>query len=98
MNTLYNLSGFFRSLGTDVSLSDACAFQLRVLSRESLVRLRDCALDFVRIIELAIGEKDDASEPCGDCGAIGTHHCPAWCDVPDCDTSSAISSCHQRTR
>lgn len=62
MNTLYNLSGFFRSLGTDASLADACAFQMRVLSRENLVRLRDCALDLVRIIELAIGAKDDADE------------------------------------
>ena len=98
MNTLYNLSGFFKSLGTDASLSDTCAFQLRVLERRSLVTLRDCALDFVRIIELAIGAKDDESEPCGDCGAVGVHHCPAWCDVPGCDTESAISSCHQRTR
>lgn len=98
MNTLYNLSGFFRSLGTDASIADTCAFQLLVLSRESLVRLRDCALDFVRIIELAISAKDDASEPCGDCGAIGVHHCPAWCDVPNCDTESLISSCNQRTR
>ena len=37
------------------------------------------------------------AEPCGDCGAIGTHHCPAWCDVPNCDTTGSVSSCHQRT-
>lgn len=98
MNTLYNLSGFFRSLGTDASLADTCAFQLRVLERVSLVCLRDCALDFVRIVELAIQAKDGDEPLCGDCGASGVHHCPAWCDVPNCDTSSAISSCNQRTR
>lgn len=42
---------------------------------------------------VAIGEREE----CGDCGAIGTHHCPAWCDVPHCNTEGKVSSCHQRT-
>ena len=97
---LYILSCFFRDLAVagDISMSESCAAKLKAFERSALVQLRDAALDLVRIVELAIGAKDDAVEPCGDCGAIGTHHCPAWCDVPDCDTESAVSSCHQRTR
>jgi hypothetical protein len=40
---------------------------------------------------------ESTKEPCGDCGLTGTHHCDAWCDVPNCDTSGAVSSCHQAT-
>lgn len=98
---LYALGCFFRSLAygdSALSVSDQLAARLKGMERRSLVSLRDHALDFVRVIELAIGAIDDASEPCGDCGAVGPHHCPAWCDVPGCDTEAAISSCHQRTR
>lgn len=29
-------------------------------------------------------------ENCVDCGAVGSHHCPAWCDDPGCEVCDEL--------
>ncbi len=84
---IYILSCFFRDLA-DLDphvASPRLDSKLRSLDRIALAKLRDCALDLARVVELAIGVIDESSEPCGDCGQKGEHHCPAWCDNTSCE-------------
>ncbi len=58
---IYTLSCFFRDLmvGSDASMAETLRLKLAALPVKSLILLRDHALDFVRVIELAIANKMD---------------------------------------
>lgn len=59
LSVLYNLFCFFRDLppSSDKSMSDVCALKLSRMHRFTLTKLRDDALEFVRVLEAALQEK-----------------------------------------
>lgn len=56
------------------------------MSRERLIQIRDTALELAKMVEHELQARlEQDGEECGDCGARGDHHCPAWCDTINCE-------------
>lgn len=96
---LYVLSCFFRDLPVagDVSMSEMCARKLKALTRPALVTLRDAALDLVRIVDLAIGAKDEIAERVERFERRGftfDPQGPRLAECPYCDTLTQYASDH----
>lgn len=92
--SLYLLRTFFQTgrnhhggyMGEHEDMVNATERNLSLHTDDELIALRESARLFGEYCDKELHARiaDDA-EPCTDCGAVGDHHCPAWCDIPYCE-------------